>query len=241
MTKKTSRNAVKKINKQLDQLLKEKKELENTTILKKAEVEKIKKASTISTKKKKTPPKKEAIVVEERKTKTKNKEEVIVPERKAPKQTNKTGSSKRKVSITKENKNKLKNSTQKKKEKTEKDNKTLEDKVEDVLKDINQNKESDKVISDIFENPSNYLNTKTIVVPKSTKEKLKKIEKITKKDNSVKNDTFPIKKDIKELVPIKEEITEKFDWLNLIVKLLFIIFTILFIIFLIFIFYVCTY
>ena len=145
------------------------------------------------------------------------------------------------MSITKENKNKLKNSTQKKKEETKKDNKTLEDKVEDMLKDINQNKESDKVISDIFENPSNYLNTKTIVVPKSTKEKLKKIEKITKKDNSIKNDTFPIKKDIKELVPLKKEITEKFDWLNLIVKLLFIIFTILFIIFLIFIFYVCTY
>ena len=110
-----------------------------------------------------------------------------------------------------------------------------------MIKDINQNEESNKVISDIFENPSHYLNTKTIAVPKSTKEKLKKIEKITKNDNSNNKETFSIKKDIKELVPIKEEITEKFDWLNLIVKLLFIIFTILFIIFIIFIFYVCTY
>ena len=186
MTKKTSRNAVKKINKQLDQLLKEKKELENTTILKKAEVEKIKKDALKSetNQKKKVTPKKETIVVEDRKNKAKEKDEIVVPTRKESKRKEKikTETPKRSIKITQDNKNKLKKTVIKKTEEN-KEEKKLEDKVNDLIKDIDKNEENDKSLSDILDISDQYLKPKTITVSKKTKEKLKKV---AKKDNSIK-------------------------------------------------------
>lgn len=88
--KKTSSNAVKKLNKQLDQLLKEKKELDDTAVIKKAEIESIKKkeAKNKNTSKK-TSPKKDVKKTQAKKKKTstpkttttKKKEAIVTPER----------------------------------------------------------------------------------------------------------------------------------------------------------------
>ena len=85
MAKKRSTNAAKKINKQLDKLLKEKRSLDDTVRMPKVNIEKKNTGKTQKNKnpqpKKKTYRKKDGVVVEERKKVSKKKESIVVIER----------------------------------------------------------------------------------------------------------------------------------------------------------------
>ena len=86
VAKKTSTNAVKKIDKQLDKLLKEKRSLDDTASMPKVNTAKRKNTDKTQQKKssqskKKSPKKKDVVIVEERKKVSKKKESVVVVER----------------------------------------------------------------------------------------------------------------------------------------------------------------
>lgn len=129
--KKSNKNAMKKIDKQLDKLLKEKKDIEDIPVIDRKEIEK----------KKNTKSKKEAIVVPSRKNKNNKKDAIVVKERK---DTKKKSSKKRVLSnknVKVEEKVKVSEATMRL-QKLEKEIRTLYDKVEDVVEDI----ESDKTV-----------------------------------------------------------------------------------------------
>ena len=100
MANKTRKRSSKKIDKELNQLLKEKNKIDDLTVVKE---------------KKNSSKKKDAVVTPERKKKTtKKKESVVVPERRSVSKTKKKSSS-RSVAVTKEDKEKLKQSRGRKK------------------------------------------------------------------------------------------------------------------------------
>ena len=223
MTKKNFKGASKKVNKHLDQLLKEKRNLDDTAIMNKVEVLKKMNESSASSKSsvpKKNSKKKEAIVVTERKPSSKKKEALVVEERKNAKSSSnnrsksiKKVSNKRKVLVSRSTKETIQKNSKNKKvsedtfrfHKFEDEMRSLYDKVEDVV----QNIETDNISENI--NLDNILVTESNVSPHS-----------------------------EEIVNVSTTSLSSKIFMG-IFTFLFIVFTLLFIVFLAFIFYVCTY
>lgn len=219
-SKKSNKNAMKKIDKQLDKLLKEKKEIEDIPIISRKEInkkaiqknndkkttsQKVNKTSSSNNKKqvtKKNNRKSEAIVVKERKgknSKKKKKVAVVVPERKTNIQKNKP-IEKKELPKKVERVKKVSESTIK-----------LQ-KLEEEIRTLYEKEEFNKAETE---------STKTIdVVP----------------DNDI---------IISDVINHKDDIENDYDSgnrvLNIIILILFIIFLIMFLIFIGFIIYVCTY
>ena len=226
MAKKTSSNAVKKIDKQLDKLLKEKKELEDIPVIDKKEIDKkiredkrknstrgrassttrnsSKKDTLVAKERGKTTKKKDALVVKERKGTSKKKEALVVDERKnnmRKKRSSVSSVSKRKGvtskrTINKKEEPKIGESTMKL-QKLEIEIRSLYDKVNDVVEDIDLVKtvdESDNIL----------------------------IADVVVKDKELSTD-------------------DSIGFLGKVTLVLAAIFTILFIAFIIFVIYVCTY
>ncbi len=217
-SKKSSRNAMKKIDKQLDKLLKEKREIDDTSTVDRKEIQKkVREISHKEVKKnttskntvknrsvKKNNRKSDAIVVQERKKKSNNsrkKEAIVVKERKE-KPIKKKPIQKKEAPKKVKKEKKVGESTMRL-QKLEEEIRTLYDKVEDVVEDIESTKSVDVISGE------NLVITDVIV-----------------KD--------------------KEELEEEpYDRggriLNIIALILFVIFLIMFIMFIGFIIFVCTY
>ena len=134
--KKSNKNAMKKIDKQLDKLLKEKKEIEDIPVVDRREIEK--KKNNINNKK-------DVVVTPSRKKKNSKKDAVVVKERNnttKKKNVEKKNLSKKRTK--KQEKPKVSESTMRF-QKLEEEIRTLYDKVEDVVDDIETNKTVDVI------------------------------------------------------------------------------------------------
>ena len=211
MAKKKKRN-YKRVNKELNRLLKEKRSIDDIAMLEKSENSFIgdKKVSSNDTSSKK----KEAIVTPERKNSTKRKDSVVVPERKKESTSgNNRTNKKRKVVVSQKTKQNLKRKTTTQNEVSEH---TL--RLNQLVDDMKSLYDADNVIEDIkkeqekLEEPDFYEDPATLVTDAA------------------------IRQPDDEIVPKR-----KINALNIIAVILFVIFILLLIAFIIFLIYVCTY
>ncbi len=253
--KNNKKRASKKINKEMDVLLKEKKKLEDTMTLKaitpKSSTSTKKKTSTTTKKKtttsskKTTPKKKEAVVAPTRKTTTpKKKEAIVAPERKTSTKKKTTTTKKRtkkSVTISQKEKEKLKKSNPKKKvvsedtlrlNKFEDEMRNLYDNIENATKPVEEEPLVDPIISATNVVYEEEKPDQEEVVP-TFPERIEDYEEEV--SHEVVIDDFTHKEE--EEIPTKKRISGMY----LTTLILAIIFIILFIAFIAFIIYVCTY
>lgn len=255
MAKKTSTNAVRKIDTQLDQLLKEKRTLDDTASMSKIN-NKIK--STNKGNHKKNTRKKEVIVVEERKKVSKKKDAVVVEERKKKKK-----SSSKKKNISRQRLDNLKREDLHNKIE---DVNIVVSSVEDIISGIDNHpvvdtkkKDTLNILVDTEDFNENLYHSVEDVISKNFFENGEEKERdVSKKDdlyNKIEEviDDVSVEKFIEKPQSISlsdvivhadspnTEAIKKYSFLDILVFILFFIFSILFIVFVGFIIFVCTY
>lgn len=256
MAKKTSTNAVRKIDTQLDQLLKEKRTLDDTASMSKIN-NKIK--STNKGNHKKNTRKKEVIVVEERKKVSKKKDTVVVEERKKKKK-----SSSKKKNISRQRLDNLKREDLHNKIE---DVNIVASSVEDIISGIDNHPVVDTKKKDTLNifvdtedfNENLYHSVEDVISENFFENEEEKERDVSKKDdlyNKIEEviDDVSVEKFIEKPQSISlsdvivhadslntKEAIKKYSFLDILVFILFFIFSILFIVFVGFIIFVCTY
>ena len=256
MAKKTSTNAVRKIDTQLDQLLKEKRTLDDTASMSKIN-NKIK--STNKGNHKKNTRKKEVIVVEERKKVSKKKDTVVVEERKKKKK-----SSSKKKNISRQRLDNLKREDLHNKIE---DVNIVVSSVDDIISGIDNHpvvdtkkKDTLNILVDTEDfNDNLYYSVEDVISENFFENEEEKERDVSKKDdlyNKIEEviDDVSVEKFIEKPQSISlsdvivhadslntKEAIKKYSFLDILVFILFFIFSILFIVFVGFIIFVCTY